>query len=355
MSLDFSREPLRVRWHRHGLNTGTVFGLTRCGVTHIPRWASYAIGHVGTRLAFHMCTQATSGLIDNLRVVRPDLGDRELRQLALRAYRSYATETIDFIRSLSLDRRRIASWLSPESTFDRVQRGADGLLLITGHIGNIELGAVLLRLLYDYPLAVVLLPENDARVNEMRLNMRASVGIDSIEVRRELDTALRIRRLLSENWAVAMIADRPLGRDRLEVEFFGRPTGFLRSPALMAYLTGVPMVPSFILRQPDGRYAGFALEPIYVSRSDDREVAVRTAMQTFATALENVVRQHPHLWYHFYPYWGDDERSQVEGQKEEDAARNSPGADIAPANRRAVAEAELRSAATTRRCARLGE
>jgi KDO2-lipid IV(A) lauroyltransferase len=100
-----------------------------------------------------------------------------------------------------------------------------------------------------------------------------------------------------------MVADRPLGRDRVEVEFFGRRIFFLRSPAIMAYLSGAPMIPSFILRQPDGSYAGLALDPIHVDRSGDRETAVQAAMQAFATALEGVVRQHPHLWYNFFPYW----------------------------------------------------
>jgi KDO2-lipid IV(A) lauroyltransferase len=302
--MDVARPPERVRWHLHGLNTGTIFCLTHWGVSHIPRAVSYGIGHAGTWLAFHLMKEATAALIDNLRVVAPRLGERELRALALRTYRSYARETIDFIRSLSTNRRELASWLSPLSTFDRVDRtGKNGLLLVTGHIGNIELGAVILRAIYEYPLAVVLLPEPDPRVNERRLRMRATLGIETVEVRQEMETALRIRRLLSENRAVAMISDRPLGRDRVDVQFFGRPTAFQRAPALMGYLTGAPLVPSFILRQPDGRYAGFALNPIHVSRTGDRDANVQAAMQEFATALEDMVRQYPHLWYHFYPYW----------------------------------------------------
>jgi len=300
-----TRQPDQVRWHLHGLNTSTIFGLTHWGVSHIPKAMSYGIGHVGTWLAFHLMTDTTAALVGNLRVVVPHLDERGLRALALRTYRSYARETIDFIRSLSTDRRELATWLAPPNTFDRVDRsGGNGLLLVTGHIGNSELGAVILRVIYDYPLAVVVLPEPDPRVNERRVRMRATLGIETVEVRQEMETALRIRRLLSENRAVAMASDRPLGRDRVEVQFFGRPTGFPRAAALMGYLTGAPLVPSFILRQPDGRYAGLALDPIHVSRTGDRDANVQAAMQTFATALEDLVRQYPHLWYHFYPYWG---------------------------------------------------
>jgi lauroyl/myristoyl acyltransferase len=303
--MQVERQAERERWHLHRLNTGTVFGLTRWGVLHFPRWLSDAIGYAGTWLAFHLAKKATAALIENLRVVAPDLGPRDLRALALRTYRSYATETIDFIRSLSMDRQELRMLLSPLSTVKRWQAGDPGTLLLTGHLGNLELAGLILRALYDCPLTVVVLPDSDPTVNKLRQEMRASFGLESLEVRQSADTALRIRRLLAENGAVAVISDRPLDRDRVDVEFFGRPTSFLRTPALMGYLTGAPLVPSFILRQPDGRYAGMASDPIYVARNGDRDSNVRAAMQAFATVLEKEVRQYPHLWYQFYPYWGE--------------------------------------------------
>jgi lauroyl/myristoyl acyltransferase len=299
-----ARQSDRVRWHLHSLNTGTILGLTRWGVTHIPRRLSYAIGHVGTWLAFHGMKQATAALIDNLRVVLPSLDQRQLRALALHTYRSYARETIDFIRSVSMSRQALASCLSPASVFNPTPPDGNGMLLLTGHIGNLELGAVILRVIFNWPLTAVVMPDSDPAVAELRRQMRESLGVESIEVRGSVDTALRIRRLLAENGVLVLVSDRALGRDRVDVEFFGRQTAFLRTPALMGYLTGAPLVPSFILRQPDGRYAGFTLDPIRVERTGDRDVNVQVAMQAFASALENVVREYPHLWYHFYPYWG---------------------------------------------------
>jgi len=191
------------------------------------------------------------------------------------------------------------------SGFDRILAGGRGLLLLAGHLGNYELGGVMLRLFYDYPLSVIGLPETDAAVNDMRRALRASVGIESLEVRQHIDTALRIRRLLAGNRIVALLPDRPLGRDRVDVEFFGRRTGFLRTPALLAYLTGAPMLPAFVIRQPDNRLLALADDPIHVPRTGNRDANVAQAMQRFATALEAQVRKHPDLWYQFYPYWAD--------------------------------------------------
>ena len=295
----------RVRWQLHGLNTKVVYGLTCWGVAHIPRALSYAIGHVGTWLAWRLQKETTAALVENLRVVRPEDDERALRALALRTYRNYARDEIDFLRGLRLTREDLARTMVDQSNFGRVLSGGRGLLLLAGHLGNFELGGVMLRLLYDYPLTVIGLPEVDPSVNAMRKRLRASVGIESLEVRQANDTALRIRRLLAENRVVALLPDRPLGRDRVDVEFFGRRVGFLRSPALLAYMTGAPMLPAFVLRQADGRSLAVADEPIYVSRLGNRDENVREAMQRFATALETQVRRYPHLWYQFYPYWRD--------------------------------------------------
>ena len=57
-----------------------------------------------------------------------------------------------------------------------------------------------------------------------------------------LETGLRIRGILAANGLVAMLLDRELGKDRVDVTFFGRPTWFLRTPAMIASLSGAPML-----------------------------------------------------------------------------------------------------------------
>ena len=297
------RDDERVRWHLHGLNTGPIFGLARWGVRRLPRPVSDLIGYTGTWLAFHLARQSTAALIANQCVVVPGLSERERRALALRTYRTYAQEVADLFRSLSMDRRQLSAMESPEASPAHLRSAAGGVLLVTGHLGNLELGAVLLRGVYGMPLTVVVLPEADPAVNAQRHSMRTSTGIETLEVRDPSDTALAIRRRLAEGRVVVLVCDRPLGRDRVEVEFFGRRTAFLRSPALLSCLTGAPLVPSFILRQADGRYLGSTCEPIRVEREGDPGVNVRAAMQQFAAILETKVAEYPHLWYQFYPYW----------------------------------------------------
>lgn len=295
------------RWTLHGLNNGVIFGLTVRGVRILPRAVSYGIGRAGTWLAWRLMRDTTAAIAANLASVVPHESDATLRQRALGTYLSYARDTIDFLRALSAspDELQRTFDLSTENQaiFDGVLREGRGGLLVTGHCGNWEIGGLLMSRVVDLPLTVVAMAESDPEVNRLRQDIRARMGIDTLEVRQSLGTALQIRRLLAANRFVAMLIDRHLGRDRVSVTLFGRPAWFLQTPALLGYLTGAPLVPCFIERIGPGRFTTLAIRPIYVDRQLPRDVAVQKATQQVADAIEARVRRNPESWYHFYPYW----------------------------------------------------
>jgi lauroyl/myristoyl acyltransferase len=296
------------RWRTHGLNNGRIFRLTYLGVSRLPRAVTYSIGHIGTWIAHRSLPAATAAIEDNLRAVFPDASPRELSRLALATYRNYARDVIDFMRSLEMPREQVHQLFVTsgiEAFYAARDRGL-GTLIVTGHFGNWELGGVLMRHL-DLPLDVVAMQEADAQVNQMRRDFRQSLGIGTIEVRQALDTALQIRSRLAANRSVAMLMDRHFDRDRTEVTLLGRRAYFLRTPALLAYLTGAPVMPCFIVRRPDGRFDMRIETPIEVDPGVDRQSAVRQVAQRFADLLGAHILARPECWYQFYPYWSAQE------------------------------------------------
>jgi KDO2-lipid IV(A) lauroyltransferase len=293
------------RWHPRGLNNGAIVTATYYGVSYLPSWLTYRIGHAGTWLAYHLMREGTRALKDNLAVIRPQADARELDAIALRTYRSYARDVIDFMRSLRMTPDETAGLVGKFDTraLEEVMAEGRGAIILSGHFGNWEMGGVLLRRLTPYALAVVVKAEPSQTVTRFREMLRATLGVETIEVRQHLDTALRIRERLQKNQVVAMLLDRHLGKDHVEVAFFGRPTKFLRTPALLASFAGAPLVPCFVYR--DGQ-AGLAVEcgPIIrVSPEGDRDANVKAAIQSVATLIEDRIRRHPEYWYQFYPFW----------------------------------------------------
>jgi KDO2-lipid IV(A) lauroyltransferase len=214
---------------------------------------------------------------------------------------------VDFIRSLPLDPASIRAMFAFETAtarpmIDNMLATGKGILLIAGHFGNWEIGGLMLRA-YGYPLTVLAMQHAANEANRLRQEVRTRLGVETLEVRQSMDTALQIRRQLANGRIIAILMDRYVDRDRVPVTFFGRRAWFLRTPALMAYMTGAPLFPVAIVRKGPAAFRVIPSEPIYVSREGNRDEEVARASQAFATHLESLIRQAPHCWYQFYPYW----------------------------------------------------
>ncbi len=301
--------PAAPRWHPSGLNNGLIFGATYHGVSRLPRWITYPIGHVGTWIAYRLQTTGRQALIENLRAVRPEADDAQLERLALATYRNYARDAIDFIRSLSRRPDQLTAMIGRQDTasFDEAIGAGRGVLGVSAHFGNWEIGGVFLRQLTSHSLSVVAMREPSERVTRRRREFRASLGIGTIEVRQGLETGLRIREHLARNEVVALLVDRHFGRDRVAVSFFGRRAYFLRTPALVASWTGAPLVPLAVFRLPDGRFAIETGPAIQIAPDVDRHGAIASATQAVASFFEEKITRHPESWYQFYPFWATQE------------------------------------------------
>jgi len=288
----------------HGFNNGLVFTLALYGSRYVPWPLDRTIIEVGARVLRRWLRAATAGLMANLRVVCPGESDRALFKRALVTYRSYADDYVDFIRALGWSREEALE----RFTYEHGERLTDalalgrGVILVTGHFGNWEAGAIIMRAL-DLPLTVVAMAEADPAVNAYRHRIRESLGVDTLEVRQSLDTPLQIRRKLAEGRVVAMLMDRHVDRDRVPVTFFGHEVQFLGAPALLGYLTGAPLVPMFLVREGNGRFRVIPEEPILVDRQAPRDAELRRVAQRVADALERHVRDRPECWYQFFPYF----------------------------------------------------
>ncbi len=291
----------------HGLNSGAIFGATWYGVRVLPRPLCYLIGHVGGWMAWRLMTASTAAVADNLQAVFTDEPADRLHRRALDVYRSYTRDAIDFLKSVSLDdaRARQMFEIDPHklAALKALHAEGRGIILVTGHHGNWEAGSVVMARFLRLPLTIVAMREANPEVNRIRQRIRDLIGVETIEVRQSLDTPLQIRRALSQNRFVALLVDRHVGRDRVSVTFLGRQAWFLRTPIVMASLTGAPLVPCFIRRLGGGRFSALPGPPVVVQRGVPRDVAIQCAAQEIADQLAEQVRSHPECWYHFYRYW----------------------------------------------------
>ncbi len=250
-----------------------------------------------------MLRETRSGMAENFQRALGASG-RKADRLARSVFFEYGRATIDVwrMRSEALT-PRITTFDGDARVLAASRRGGRGFLLVTGHVGNWEMGAVTLRRHRLTP-AVVGQPELDPNVQAMRRELREELGVESIDIGTSMGTAFKVRSAVDRGRAVALLVDRAYPEDQVVVPFFGRPTPFLRSPALLARFCGCDVLPGFFLRNPDGSYRNVWGEPLGSDPSlSPDEDAVRI-LSRVAADLEGVVRANPTQWFNFYRFWG---------------------------------------------------
>lgn len=307
----------RQKWVSHGLSNRVVYGGLHYGARWLPMAVLNGINLFGNTLAVTFLRQTLEGMRDNFRLAL-HASEREAARLTRRVFFEYGRATIDVwrlrsdafvprITTFEEDARVLqAARGFPEGGAPAGPRPAPGrgFLLVTGHVGNWEMGAVTLRR-HGLTPAVVGQPELDPNVQEMRLTLRQRVGVESIDIGTSMGTAFKVREAVDRGRAVALLVDRAYPEDQVLVSFFGRSTPFLKSPALLARFADCPILPGFFLRNPDGSYRNVWGERIFADRSLSPEDDAARMMGRVAAKLEDVIRGNPTQWFNFYRFWGE--------------------------------------------------
>jgi lauroyl/myristoyl acyltransferase len=186
---------------------------------------------------------------------------------------------------------------------EAAQSAGRGVILVTAHLGNWELGGVLLAL-RGFPMSVVTLEEPTTELTRWRDAFRQKVGIRTTAVGPGHQFAfVELIRTLRAGGIVAMLVDRPYSGSGVPVEFFGRKTEFSSAPALLWQHTGAAVVPAFVLHNDTGRYTAFAQAPLAFTKSTEPRADLAANTQLLATHFEHVIRQHPDQWFNYVPIW----------------------------------------------------
>ena len=87
------------------------------------------------------------------------------------------------------------------------------------------------------------------------------------------------------------------------VDFFGQPAYTPYSPVAFSQRTGAPIIPTFIVRQPDNTHRIKIEPPITLEQCDDKEEELVVNTQKFTRIIEDYVRAYPEQWIWMHRRW----------------------------------------------------
>lgn len=230
------------------------------------------------------------------------------RALALRVSQNHLRAWVDYFhfgqRPPETALARLAS-SEGEAHLKAARAEGAGVILLTAHAGNFELGALLLRV-WQLKVHAVYKPDRFPAVERLRREIRAQGGVEGVPVGEGPFATLPLVKLLREGHLVGMQGDRDFNLTGFPMPFLGREAFFPRGPWELAAMTGAPVVVSFFHTDDEGCFHARFFEPIRVEGGRDaRNASMRGGMARYVALLESLVRAHPEQWNCFYPFWDD--------------------------------------------------
>jgi len=253
-------------------------------------------------LAYHLSLKHRLIALYNLISSFPKKPIDEIVDIARVSYKNFALIFAEFPEILCLDRNNIGKWVSVRGLehYESALREGRGVVLITAHFGNWEMGLAAMALL-SRPPTFVARTLDSAILEEGSIYIRSTVGIGIIHKENAMRPMLR---LLKQGGAVKMLIDQNVAADEgVFINFFGRPACATPGVALMAMRSGAAVLPVFTSRMPDGTYLTEIGPKVETIHTGDRRRDVATNTQNYATIIENHIRKYPEQWLWIHQRW----------------------------------------------------
>jgi predicted LPLAT superfamily acyltransferase len=197
--------------------------------------------------------------------------------------------------------------LTNGEALDREMRHPEGLIFVTSHVGNWEVGAA-------EPAGA--LGRRIHLVRERELDPKAQAFIEKLLEARMGDRftthfaaddpslAITLREALTRGELVALQGDRPRAGGRtVAVSLLERPFHVPVGPLALARAAAVALMPVYVFRRGRRQYEIVLCEPIRVRNGSDRRADLTQAAEELAAAVEWALRHEPHQWFCFRELW----------------------------------------------------
>ena len=276
------------------------------GCVYGPEWWKQGSPPVIAALIYAGVGRNRRGAIHNLQRVLGDPDPRRAQRLALRMYAEFARCMTETLEHFGPHPHPVRIDPPARDVVGEALGEGRGLVLVTGHFGNWDIAARTLET-YDRPFNLVMAHETNATTSAYARAIRERAGMKVIFSDSSVFSSLNMIRALRDNEIVAIQLDRTLGvgTTRL-VDFFGAPAPFPSGPFVLARLAGAPLLPVFFPRLGTRHYGIRLGTRITLPREARDAQSLARAMRAVAAEFEDVIREFPHQWFQFAPFWPED-------------------------------------------------
>jgi KDO2-lipid IV(A) lauroyltransferase len=279
------------------MNAVVLFG--RLEALILPVSWLFAMGRWSARLIFRFVPSMREALLDNAKHLLGPESTQEQREAqavgVLTSFSRFFVEMLTPRKTLPLN-QDLYEIVDGMEHAEAARAKGPGVICVTLHMGNYELGPMLIPQLVEQPVAVVYTPDPWGVFENLRSGRRRQRRVVEIPIKGSLFT-VEARRVLERGGVVLAAADEGFSHQRGKVyPFLDGHARFLDWPAHLAKSTGVCLVPCVCYRDAEGAYR-FEMKPAI----EPGEIDVM--MSQMVGAFGEFVQRFPEQWLILHRYW----------------------------------------------------
>ncbi len=275
-------------------------------VNHLPLEFCYRLA---VRIGDIYCLFARSNrraIKSNLtHIFNGNIDKKKLNFYIRQTFREFSKYLVEFLFFPQLSVENIDRFIKIENAdyIEEALKNGNGVIILTAHFGNWELGGITMGL-KGYPISAVALDHRDSEVNRFFLNQRKSKGENIIRLGFGMRQCFDI---LRENKILALVGDRDFNHSEtgLKVNFCGQETlsCIPMGAAKLALKTGAAIVPGFVVRDEKNMCRLTFSPSLKITETGNKEKDIKSIMEDFFNVFKKHILQYPYLWFLFRPLW----------------------------------------------------
>jgi Kdo2-lipid IVA lauroyltransferase/acyltransferase len=268
----------------------------------LPDFILYPIGIAGGWLGYELDRRHVRIGMRNLLVAFPDKTERERARILRASYVNLGRTAAEYVRLGGFFHQRLRRRVTYRNLelWNQIsaRHPGKGALVLTAHFGNFEL-LPSAHAMHGYQISLVHHTQSFLAGDALMTYVRERAGV---EVIRKHSAARAVLKAVSSGDMIGIPFDQNAKRsEAIFVPFFGEPAATSSGLARIAMRLDAPVVPAFIIRQPDNRSHVIELsEEVALVRTGDTEADIAENTARFVKVVEEVVRRNPEqfLWTH---------------------------------------------------------
>lgn len=193
--------------------------------------------------------------------------------------------------------------MEPSDIVEIAKQSGRPIILATGHFGRWELAGAVSSAVIK-PTMIVYKEMNNLHFQKYLNESRNRFNIRCVE---KHGAVKHLVKQLKEGLSISLLVDTNMAqKDGVVVDFFGKPTRTTATTAFLARKFNALIIPVFIVTDDEEHFTLKFDEPITIEQTDDEESDIKNATQKQVLALENAIREYPHLWFWCHRRWKSD-------------------------------------------------